>query len=76
MDFRTRSGCPCFHPVSDLIPAYESLSATFLPDELPILHYFESTWIEMGLELEDYDEIMSSLTRFGMSWIATRGAQK
>ena len=34
-----------FVPLSDIIPAYESLSTTFLPDELPILHYFESTWI-------------------------------
>ena len=37
MDFRTGVECMAalaFIPVSDLIPAYESLSTTFLTDEL------------------------------------------
>ena len=34
-----------FLPVADVIPAFESLATTFLNDELPILCYFENTWI-------------------------------
>ena len=34
-----------FIPVADLLPTFESLSTTFLVDELPLLHYFEATWI-------------------------------
>ena len=34
-----------FIPVADLLPTFESLSMTFLVDELPLLHYFEATWI-------------------------------
>ena len=36
-------------PLSDIIPANESLSTTFLPDELPILNYFESSWIRLAV---------------------------
>ena len=52
MGFRTSVKCLAtlaFIPVSDLVAVYESLSTTFLHDELPILHYFESTWIGMGV---------------------------
>ena len=34
-----------FVPVSDVISTYESLAVTFLDDELPLLSYFELTWI-------------------------------
>ena len=34
-----------FLPVTDVIPAFESLAITFLNDELPLLSYFETTWI-------------------------------
>ena len=34
-----------FVPVSDLVGVFESLATTFLQDELPLLHYFEKTWI-------------------------------
>ena len=34
-----------FLPVADVIPTFESLSTTFLADELPLLAYFERTWI-------------------------------
>ena len=52
MDFRTRVKCLAalaFVPVSDLLATYESLSTSFLPDEIPILHYFETTWIGIGV---------------------------
>ena len=52
MGFRTRVKCLAalaFIPVSDLVAVYEALSTTFLADEIPILHYFESTWIGMGV---------------------------
>ena len=39
------------------------------------LFYFESTWIGMGLELEDYAEILPFLIRCGMCWIATRSQE-
>ena len=31
--------------MSDLVGVFESLATTFLQDELPLLHYFEKTWI-------------------------------
>ena len=34
-----------FIPLSDLVPTFERLAETFEDDELPILHYFERTWI-------------------------------
>ena len=34
-----------FIPVSDIVANFESLATTFLNDELPLLSYFESTWI-------------------------------
>ena len=34
-----------FVSLSVVVPDYESLSTSFLPDELPILHYFGTTWI-------------------------------
>ena len=34
-----------FVPVSDVVANFESLATTFLNDELPLLGYFESTWI-------------------------------
>ena len=34
-----------FVPVSDIVANFESLATTFLNDELPLLSYFESTWI-------------------------------
>ena len=34
-----------FIPVADLIPTFERLAQSFQVDELPLLHYFESTWI-------------------------------
>ena len=34
-----------FVPVSDIVANFESLATTFLIDELPLLSYFESTWI-------------------------------
>ena len=34
-----------FVPVSDVVANFESLATTFLDDELPLLGYFESTWI-------------------------------
>ena len=48
LDFKVRVkklAALAFVPLLDIIPAYESLSTTFLPDELPIFHYFESMWI-------------------------------
>ena len=41
-----------YHVVSstyNLDAVYEALSTTFLADEIPILHYLESTWIGMGV---------------------------
>ena len=38
--------CTGFLPVTDVIPAFESLAITFLNDELPLLSSFETTWIE------------------------------
>ena len=52
MGFWTRVKCLAalaFIPVSDLVAVYEALSTTFLADEISILHYFESTWIGMGV---------------------------
>ena len=46
MGFRTRVKCLealAFISVSDLVAVYEALYTTFLADEIPILHYFEST---------------------------------
>ena len=34
-----------FLPVADVVPSFESLATTFLNDELPLLSYFETTWI-------------------------------
>ncbi len=34
-----------FLPVADVIPAFESLSTTFLNDDLSLVSYFETTWI-------------------------------
>ena len=34
-----------FIPVSDLVATFESLSTSFLNDELRLLAYFENTWI-------------------------------
>ena len=34
-----------FVPVSDVVANFESLATIFLNDELPLLGYFESTWI-------------------------------
>ena len=34
-----------FVPVSDLVATFESLSTSFLNDELRLLAYFEKTWI-------------------------------
>ena len=34
-----------FVPVSDVVATFESLAKIFLNDELPLLSYFESTWI-------------------------------
>ena len=48
-DFRIRvkkRAALAFIPVADVIPAFESLSTHFLQDELPLLAYFEKTWIE------------------------------
>ena len=36
-----------FVPVSDVVANFESLATTFLNDELPLLGYFESTWIDL-----------------------------
>ena len=47
-DFRIRVkklAALAFIPVADVIPAFESLSTLFLQDELPLLAYFEKTWI-------------------------------
>ena len=47
-DFRIRVkklSALAFIPVADVIPAFESLSTHFLQDELPLLAYFEKTWI-------------------------------
>ena len=47
-DFRIRVkklAALAFIPVADVIPAFESLSTHFLQDELPLLAYFEKTWI-------------------------------
>ena len=47
-DFRIRVkklAALAFIPVVDVIPAFESLSTHFLQDELPLLAYFEKTWI-------------------------------
>ena len=38
--------CQSFVPVADVIPTFESISTQFLQDELPLLAYFEKTWIE------------------------------
>ena len=46
--FRIRVKCLAalaFLPVTDVILAFESLAITFLNDELPLLSYFETTWI-------------------------------
>ena len=48
-DFESCLAALAFIPVSDLVAVYEALSTTFLADEIPILHYFESTWIGMGV---------------------------
>ena len=34
-----------FVPVADVVAYFESLATTFLADELPLLAYFEGTWI-------------------------------
>ena len=34
-----------FVPVSDLVATFESLSTSFLNDELRLLAYFENTWV-------------------------------
>ena len=34
-----------FVPVSDVVANFEYLDTTFLNDELPLLSFFESTWI-------------------------------
>ena len=34
-----------FVPVADVVACFESLATTFLADELPLLAYFEGTWI-------------------------------
>ena len=48
LDFRIRVkklAALAFIPVADVIPTFESLATTFLNDELPLLSYFEATWI-------------------------------
>ena len=63
-----------FIPVSDIIPAYESPKPHSYQTSYPSSSSRnESGW---GSELEDYDEIQSSLARCGMSWIATRRVQQ
>ena len=37
--------CSGLVPVSDVVANFKSLATTFLNDELPLLGYFESTWI-------------------------------
>ena len=47
-DFKLRAkmlSAQAFVPVSDIVANFESLATTFLNDELPLLSYFESTWI-------------------------------
>ena len=34
-----------FIPVAHVIPTFESIATQFLQDELPLLSYFEKTWI-------------------------------
>ena len=46
--FRIRVKCLAalaFLPVTNVIPAFKSLAITFLNVELPLLSYFETTWI-------------------------------